>query len=177
MKHTDFDLNALYHAIDEQRRTRGLTWAAATREINRFDTQGHPIATSTITGLEHKRAGEGDGILQMLLWLRRTPESFIPGFPESDAERFQLPAVTQEQVLRWDAKALHSALNEERQARGITWKDVARELGGVTPGMLTNLAKGGRVGFPGVMRLVRWLGQPAATFTRPRPRFSTWRGL
>ena len=173
----DFDLNALYLALDEQRRARQLTWAAATREINRFETQGHPVASSTITGIANKSVGEGDGILQMLLWLRRSPESFIPGFVESDAERFQLPVVTQEQVLRWDTKGLHAALNAKRQARGITWKDVAREVGGYTPGMLNHLAKGGRVGFPGVMRLVRWLGQPAAAFTRPRPHFPIWRRL
>jgi hypothetical protein len=47
----------------------------------------------------------------------------------------------------------------------MTWKEVAQELGGFTPAMLTNLSKGGRVGLPGVMRIVVWLGRPAATFT------------
>jgi hypothetical protein len=164
--HSDFDLRALYDALDEQRRLRGMGWAAVTREINRFKTEGHPIATSTITGLKNKAVGEGDGILQMLLWLRRTPESFVPGFEEADAERFRLRELEREQTLRWDTKALHSALNAQRQARGMTWKEVAKEIGGFTPGMLTNLAKGGRTGFPGVMRIVRWLGQPAAGFTR-----------
>jgi len=179
MRAADFDLNALYRALDEQRRSRGLTWTAVMREINRFDTIGHPIATSTITGLQNKRVAEGDGILQMLLWLRRTPESFISGFEEADADRFRLPNVTEEQVLRWDTKALHSALNAERQARGMAWKDVAQELRGFTPAMLTNLSKAGRIGFPGVMRLVRWLGQPAAAFTRPGPRrgLPIWRRL
>jgi hypothetical protein len=164
--HADFDLKALYDALDEQRRSREMSWAAVTREINRFKTEGHPIATSTITGLKNKALGEGDGILQMLLWLRRTPESFVPDFKEADAERFRLPELGGEQILRWDTKALHSALNAQRQARGMTWKAVAQEMGGFTPGMLTNLAKGGRTGFPGVMRILRWLGQPAAAFTR-----------
>ena len=166
MVDSDFDLGALYEALDEQRRSRRLSWAAATREINRSKTAGHPIATSTVTGLEKKRTGEGDGILQMLLWLGRTPESFVPGFGEADAERFHLRELGGERILRWDTKALHSALNAERQARGLTWKEVARDVGGFTPGMLTNLAKGGRTGFPGVMRIVGWLGQPAAAFTR-----------
>ena len=43
---------------------------------------------------------------------------------------------------------------------------VARQVGGFSPGMLTNPAKGGRTGFPGVMRMVRWLDQPAAAFIR-----------
>jgi len=164
--HSDFDLKALYEAIDIQRRSREMSWAAVTREINRFHTEGHPIATSTITGLKNKAVGEGDGILQMLLWLHRTPESFVPGFQEAGAARFRFRELGREQILRWDTRALHAALNAQRQARGMTWKEVAQEIGGFTPGMLTNLAKGGRIGFPGVMRMVKWLGQPAAAFTR-----------
>jgi len=162
----DFSLEALHEALDQQRRARGLSWAGATGEINRFKTSGHPIAISTITGLKKKAAGEGDGILQMLLWLCRTPESFVPGFVDAEAERFQLRQVHVEQTLRWDAKALHAALNAQREAGGMTWSQVAQELGGFTSAMLTNLANGGRVGLPGVMRIVGWLGRPAATFTR-----------
>ncbi len=167
MAHPDFDLRALYEALDEQRRSRELSWAAAAREINRFKTEGHPIAASTITGLRTKAAGEGDGILQMLLWLGRTPESFVPGFEKEDAERFRLRVLGMEQILRWDPEALHSSLNAQRQDRGMSWQEVAREVGGYNADGLTRLEKAGRrVGLPRVMRIVRWLGQPAATFTR-----------
>jgi hypothetical protein len=165
---TDFSLNALYDALDAQRQSRGLTWTAVMREINRNKTYIHPIATSTITSLKDKAVAEGDGILQMLLWLGRSPESFISGFADANDDRFQLQQVARNQTLRWDAKALHGALNAQREARGMTWKGVAQELGGFTPAMLTNLSKGGRAGFPGVMRIVLWLGQPAATFTRAK---------
>jgi hypothetical protein len=165
MADADFDLRTLYEALDEQRRARQLSWAAVAREINRGSKEGHPVATSTITGLKSKPAGEGDGILSMLLWLRRTPESLIPGYEDADAERFRLSEPGTGQALRWDTKALHAALNAQRQARGMTWKEVGQEIGGCTAGMLTNLAKGGRVGFPGVMRYVRWLDRPAAAFT------------
>ena len=134
MAHSDFDLKALYDALDEQRRSREMSWAAVAREISRFNTEGHPIATSTITGLKNRALGEGDGILQMLLWLRRTPESFVPGFTEADAERFRLRELGNEQILRWDTKALHSALNAQRQARGLTWKEVAAGSGWVHSG-------------------------------------------
>ena len=67
MTPADFDLHALFDALDQERRSRDLSWAAVAREVNRFVTAGHPIAASTITGLKHKAAGEGDGILQMLL--------------------------------------------------------------------------------------------------------------
>jgi len=166
----NFDLKALFEALDAERRARQMSWAAVMREINRFDAQGNPIATSTITGLKDKRVAEGDGVLQMLLWLRRSPESFLPGFPDAENERFRLPVLPKEQILRWDAKALYAAVEEQRGLRGMTWKDVAQEVGGVTPNMLANLAKGGRTGFPVVMRVTGWLRRPAADFTRAVPR-------
>jgi len=166
MTQADFDLKALYDALDKQRSSRQMTWVGVMQEINRFKTERHPIATSTIRGLENKSVAEGDGILQMLLWLRRTPESFVPGFANADDERFRLQEVSTDQTLRFDTKALHSALNAQREARQMTWTQVAREVGGHTPAMLTNLSKGGRIGFPGVMRIVRWLDKPAAAFTR-----------
>ena len=61
---TDFDLKQLYAAIDEKRRAEAMRWTAVTRHINRFDTVGHPIATSTIRGLANKSVAEGDGVLQ-----------------------------------------------------------------------------------------------------------------
>jgi len=167
MTHPNFSLRALYDALDERRRSRNMTWAAVRREVNRFKMDLHPVATSTITSLQHKTAAEGDGVLQMLLWLGRTPESFIPGFPDPNADRFQLRDPGSNQILRWNVVALHSALNAERVARGMTWNQVAEELGsGFSANTLTHMSKGGRTGFPGVMRIVGWLGQPAANFTR-----------
>jgi hypothetical protein len=101
----DFSLKALYEALDAQRQERGLTWTGVMREVNRNKTYFHPIATGTITSLKDKAVAEGDGILQMLLWLERSPESFIPGFADADDERYQLRQVARNQTLRWDAKA------------------------------------------------------------------------
>ena len=166
MDQADFNLFALYDAIDKRRREREMSWTSVAKEVNRLRTTRHPIAVSTIAGLRHKPVGEGDGILQVLLWLGRTPESFVPDIPDADSERFRLPTLTTSQILRWDTHALFLALNAKRMESHLTWSDVARELQGFTPGMLTNLSKGGRIGFPRVMRLVRWLGKPAVTFTR-----------
>ena len=165
MAYPDFDLKALYNAMDEQRRARELSWAAAAREISRLHTTG-PIGTSTIRGVRDRTVVEGDGVLQMLLWLDRAPESFIPGFEDAGAQRFRLPKPSPAQILRWDLKALHAALDAQRQARGLSWGEVAQEVGGFTAGMLTRMAKGGRTTVPAVMRIVQWLGKPAATFTR-----------
>lgn len=106
---------------------------------------------------------EGDGVLQMLRWLGRTPESFVPGW---EGPQQTLPQVTSSQVLRFDARAIYSALDTQRAERGMTWRQVADEIGGFNAPSLTRLTKGGRVVFPGVMRIFRWLSRPAAHFTR-----------
>lgn len=161
----DFSLAALYAALDAQRRARGLTWSAATREINqRFErSAAAPLAVSTVTGTRTRAVAEGDGVLQMLLWLERTPESFLPGHPDDGGTR--LPAVASDRILRFDTPAIHAALDARRAERARTWAQVAKDLGlGVTS--LTRLANGGRTAFPQVMRMIGWLDQPAARFTR-----------
>jgi hypothetical protein len=70
--------------------------------------------------------------------------------------------------LRFDTAALHAALDAKRRERGQTWREVASELPGFTPNMLTNLASGPLIGFPRVMTLTQWLGRPAADFVRAR---------
>jgi hypothetical protein len=162
----EFSLQGLYDALDAERRERQLSWTAVAAEVNRHRTHLRPIAASTITGLRDKADGEGDGILQLLLWLRRSPESFVAGAADAGAIRFRLPELTTGQILRWDTRALHAAADARRRERSMSWAEVGEEIGGFTPSMLTNLAKGGRIGFPRVMRLVRWLGQPAVAFTR-----------
>jgi len=165
----DFDLKALYSALDAQRQARGLTWAQATRDINDVGPtpQRHPIATSTITGLRTKALAEGAGVLQMLRWLERAPESFMRGLPPSVASS-SLPDANQWEVLRFDTKKLFEALDSRRRAHGLTWQRVAAETG-VPESHMRGLAKGGRTAFPGVMRLTRWLELPASQFIRLSP--------
>ncbi len=162
----DFNLNALYVAIDEHRRSRDLSWATVAREVNsQFkDVRQHRrMATSTITSLRTKRIAEGDGILQLLVWLGRSPESFVAG---SDTTGTSLPVLKPSQILRWDTNAIYLAVDHQRQIRGMSWMNVAEEIGGVTANTLTHLAAGGRTSFPFVMRIIAWLRRPAMTYTR-----------
>jgi len=163
---TDFSLEALFHALDAQRLERGLTWAEVTREINRESERSplHPVHASTVKSTRTQRVAEADGILQMLLWLRRSPESFTPGFSPSNARRIRLPEVPAHRILRFDTRKLHAALDTRRREKDLTWAALARELG-VGPASLTQLAKGGRTSFPQVMRMVGWLERKAAEFT------------
>lgn len=165
----DFSLTALYDALDERRASRNMSWAAVMHEINALfcDVPGHKtIASSTVTGLSRKSAVEGDGVLQMLLWLRRSPESFVPGFEGADAARYRLRELAPNRILRWDSHALHHAMNAQRRSRGMSWKEVASEVGGCRHQVLTRLEKGGRTTLPAVMRYAAWLERPAADFTR-----------
>lgn len=168
MRPDDFDLKALYAALDRERQTRGVSWAHAVREMSAPFTRGssRPLSPSTVTSLRHKPVAEGDGVLQMLRWLNRAPESFVPGYPEADAAAARLPNVGPDRVLRFDTRKLHAALDARRLERGLTWKHVADEIGGVSVTSLMYLSKGGRTGFPFVARTTRWLGQPVVRFTR-----------
>jgi hypothetical protein len=168
---TDFSLAALYSALDTERAARGLTWSAVVSQMSEPFTQrgSRPLALSTVKGLRTKAAAEGDGVLQMLRWLGRSPESFADGASASAGT--PLPAVGQHQVLRLDTRRLHGALNAARVERGLTWAQVADAIGGrTTQSTLAHLSKGGRTGFPNVMRLTRWLGAPLAHFVRITPR-------
>ena len=164
----DFDLAALRAALDERRVARGLTWAGVLREINAAfgEVPARAIGTSTVTGLGTRRVAEADGVLQMLRWLGRTPESFVSDHPRAADAAAALPELAPDRILRFDTRALHAALDAQRSERGLTWKRVADEIGGVTAENLTQLARGGRTSFPQVLRITLWLDRPAAVFTR-----------
>lgn len=165
---SDFDIVALYAALDAQRRQRVMTWSAVAREISGgfARTPAKPISASTLTGIATRDSVEGDGVLQMLRWLDRTPESFVADHPHATADDARLPALAANRILRFDAKKLYGALETQRTELGMTWRQVAAEIGGVAPASLTRLADGGRTSFPHVMRIVKWLRRPAAFFTR-----------
>jgi hypothetical protein len=165
---TDFDLGALYAALDARRHALGISWQQVVREVNALFERApvRPITPSTVTGMRNRAVVEGDGVLQMLRWLDRTPESFVPGDQEVAAEAARLPDVGPHQILRFDTRKLYLALDAQRIERDMTWRQVGEEIGGLNAAGLTRLSKGGRTGFPQVMRMTRWLGHPAACFTR-----------
>jgi hypothetical protein len=156
---TGFFVRALYDALDAQRRAREMSWQQVAREIG-------GISASTLTGMRERSTLEGDGVLQMVRWLRRTPESFVPTADGASTAITMLPQARPGQMLRFDAGAIYEALDSERVRRGMTWQQVANEVGGSSAADLTRLAQGGRVGFPKVLRVVGWLGRPVADFTR-----------
>jgi len=164
-------MDALCAALDDARAARGLTWSDLVAELNapfKF-VPSIPISLATIRGMGGKASVTSAVVLQVLRWLGRSPESFLKGRAPAageDASAEALPDVGPQRILRFDTKGLHAALDEARRERGLTWRQVAAELPGFKEGMLTSLATGPAIGFPRVMRITQWLGQPAALFMR-----------
>jgi hypothetical protein len=163
---SDFDLTALWEALDLQRRMLALSWAEVASSINGSGFGGTLLSPATLAGLKDKDVAEGDGVLQMLIWLERTPESFVPGFEEADEEAYKLPLPGTHEIVRFDSASIFRAVNAVRTARALSWTEAAHEIGGFTGGMLSRMAAGGRVAFPGVVRIARWVNMPVASFTK-----------
>lgn len=161
----DFDLAALAEALDARRSELGLTWQelaiqATDRPSRRSDRR---IAASTFKGMSQRGSVRDTVVLQALRWLGRSPESFVPGLPETSEHTLPDSAAGRPAL---DTRAIYQAMNEKRAARELTWRDVANELGaGFNPGKLTRLAGGTGIGFPRVMRIFQWLERPVAEFT------------
>jgi transcriptional regulator with XRE-family HTH domain len=68
-------------------------------------------------------------------------------------------------MLRFDAKALYDALDRRRVALGLSWNDVAAEIG-VSAATIKRTRTGGRMEVDGMLAMVRWLGVPVETFVR-----------
>jgi transcriptional regulator with XRE-family HTH domain len=66
---------------------------------------------------------------------------------------------------RFDSKALYQALNEQRVARNLTWREVADQIG-VSVTTITRIKSGGRMEVDGMLAMVGWLGVPVETFVR-----------
>jgi transcriptional regulator with XRE-family HTH domain len=151
-----FDRPSLYKALDERRAARNLTWAQVAREIG--------VATNTLAATEKPGRMESDGMLAMVRWLGCAPERFIRSgdglsIPEPP------PATGFRRV---DTKALHAALDRERRVRGLSWQQLAEELGrDISGAMLTRLGKGGRIGVHVLVAAAGWLKQNVNTFSRP----------
>ncbi len=159
----DFDVNLLYAALDEKRELLGLTWSGVAKEIANNYAK---VAPSTIKGIREKGTVEGDGCLQMFLWLGRSPESFVSGLEFGDRHDLKEP---RKGVLRFDVPKVFRLLESKRLEEGLTWDELAKQIGGFSVQMLKRFEKGGRTSFPGIMRIARWLDVPARDLTRESP--------
>ena len=66
---------------------------------------------------------------------------------------------------RFDSKALYAALDSLRSERGLSWREVAIEIG-VSTATITRTRNGGRLEVDGMLAMVGWLGLPVEHFVR-----------
>src|SRR5215475_3172913 len=159
---SDFDVAALFDALDAQRRERMLSWQAVAQELWDLSAtlnarrNDHPISASTLTGMAKRKDTSCQHALFMLRWLGRAPESFIPGFTY-DARRTKLPDASSDQRLRWDLQKLYDSLDKRRRERTLTWPQLAGELF-CTPSQLSGIRRARfAIGMRLAMRIVRRL--------------------
>jgi hypothetical protein len=165
----DFDIGALFDALDSQRRKRGLSWQGVAQEL--WDQSAalnarrddHPISASTLTGMVKRSDSSCQHALFVLRWLGRTPESFMPS-STADAKRTALPLAGADQRLRWDLQELYEALDSQRRERSFTWPQLAQELH-CSPSQLSGIKRARfAIGMRLAMRIVTWLDRPARDF-------------
>jgi hypothetical protein len=165
----EFDIAALFEALDSQRRNRALSWQGVAQEL--WDQSAalnarrndHPISASTLTGMAKLRDTTCQHALFMLRWLERTPESFMPG-STVHAQRTALPLVGPDLRLRWDLQQLYEALDSQRRERSLTWPQLAHELQ-CTPSQLSGIKRARfAIGMRLAMRIVTWLDRAARDF-------------
>lgn len=159
-----FDSPALYAALDAHRQVQGLSWQQVATRIG--------VATSTLARTKKGGPMETDGILAMVRWLGCAPERFVVKNEPVTPSRTWIGSgpfacePTLHGTTRFNTKALYAAMDAHRRRQKMTWRDIAREVGKVSPGMLTRLSKGGRVDVNVMVAAVGYLGQTIASFTR-----------
>src|SRR6185437_4519416 len=80
--------------------------------------------------VQRDRDGQGRGVEgNIVLQMRAHTGEFVPDHPAPLAPRTQLPKAPADRRLRWDAPALHAALDARRRERGMTWKCWRRSAG------------------------------------------------
>lgn len=166
-----FDGDALISALDAQRADRELGWTALADELWQQSAElnaqlaDHSLCPGALVRTARRGSMSCQYALIILRWIRRAPEEFLTG-PVVAVGDVRLPEAGPDRRLRWDLSQLHTALNERRRDRELTWAALADELG-CTPSRLTNLRTARLADMDLVMRITQWLGQPAARFVHP----------
>jgi hypothetical protein len=157
----DFDVIALWEAVDEQRGGRDLTWSAVTRTLGW-------MSQDTIARMRERGTATCNHVLPMIQWVGRTPESFTV---DPDGAVHELLPEPGERGWRWwwRHRDLATELAARQQERGLSAKQLAAELG-LSNSPLTTLKRlryGPPIGL--AMIVARWLQRSAASFLSEVP--------
>ena len=167
-----FDFDAFFAALDEARLARDLTWYELadelwqqSEELNADRVDDHPLCGGAVGRMGARGETSCQYAMFMLRWLDRAPEEFLTG-PVVDVGDVRLPDPGPGARLRWDLRQLHASLNERRQEQGLTWAELARDIG-CTVSRLTNLRTARMADLALTMRVTQWLKRPATEFVHP----------
>ncbi len=166
-----FDGAALVDALDAQRRIRTLQWPALADALHAQSADlnarlaGNAMCSGALVRTVRRGTMSCQYALILLRWIGRAPEDFLTG-AVVDVGDTRLPAAGPDKRLRWDLGELHAAVDARRRASGLTWAQLADEIG-CTPARLTNLRTARLADMGLAMRLAQWVGQPAARFVHP----------
>jgi len=129
----DFDVGAMYRAMDAERRRRDLSWRDVAKEmwaqseLLNARREDHPIAPSTLSGIAARGDCSCQHALFVLRWLGRAPEHFVVPSRPTDREA-ELPHAGADRRLRWSLDARYDALEQRREVRAPSWREVARQV-------------------------------------------------
>jgi hypothetical protein len=165
----EFDVHALFAALEARRRAQELSWSALANAIwgqSRLlneQRRDHPISPATLRRLATGKGPTCQHALFLLRWLGVPPEAFIAR-PCPGTADVPLPVADEAHRLRWNLAKLHAVLNAARTARGATWQQAAARLD-CTPHQLTGLRTAKfATGMGLAMRITQVLRRPAADF-------------
>jgi len=152
----DFDLPALFDAVEEQRTDRGMSWTALTREIA-WTSHG------TFERMQATGAGSCHIVTPLIQWVGRTPESFT-----HDADGFEGELLPDPGRGRWrwywHMPELAAAVETRRVERELSVAELA-DLLGTSPAEIEHLAAtryGTTISF--AMRCARFVERSATSF-------------
>ena len=164
-----FDVAALYAALDTRRAQLGLSWRQVADQLWNQSAElndkrrDHPISPATLTSMGKTARISCQHALFMLRWLDRSPESFLEGTINGDTG-LALPTAGPDRRLRWNLNLLYAGMDKRRRQEGLTWPELAATLG-CGHHRLTALRNAKfATDMELAMRIVQWIGQPAADF-------------
>lgn len=158
-------------ALNVQRAERDLDWVQLADELTRQSAElnaelsDNSMCPGALIRTFRRGSMSCQYALTILRWINRTPEDFLIG-PVTAVGKSRLPNADPRSRLRWDLPALHTALNDRRRERELTWAQLAAALD-CTPSRLTNLRTARLADMGLTMRITQWLGHPAARYIHP----------
>jgi len=167
----EFDFDAFFTTLDNERRARGLGWYELADELWNQSAElnarrdDHPLCGGAVSRQGARGETSCQYAMYMLRWLNRAPEEFLTG-PAVAVGDVRLPDAGADRRLRWDLGELHAAVNARRRELQLTWAALARVLH-TTPARLTNLRAARFTDLALAMRITQWLARPAAEFIHP----------